>query len=358
MAVFCLAARPGRPAGRGSAGSIVARTPRRPRGDRARPEGRRRDGRAAARRAGAQPGADAGGLAGAGAWRPVRQHRAWLQLGDGDAARPEAGRRRGDRGRVRRRSGRREVPRHQVPRGRADAVLRGGGGDGARAEDAWRRGARPSSAARTSAAVRARRGQPGAPRREHARVRPAGGGRRSTTSPPTPRPSSPWCATRWRRWASRPCSAPTGPTAPRARPTSRAAVQRLIAAGSRRDSRRSIPTRCRWPTRSAPSRAHLPRRRHRHRPPPPRKRLAAFEAPGFGASAGLHRQDAVQLHRRPDAAGRARGPRAAGARGAAVGRRRLRRGDLRRHHDHARPAARAGGGGDPAGCGREIEGLF
>ena len=35
----------------------------------------------------AQSGADAGRLARAGAWRPVRQHRAWLQLGDGDAAR-------------------------------------------------------------------------------------------------------------------------------------------------------------------------------------------------------------------------------------------------------------------------------
>ncbi len=43
-------------------------------------EGRRRDVGAAEGRDGAEPGADAGGLARAGAWRPVRQHRAWLQL--------------------------------------------------------------------------------------------------------------------------------------------------------------------------------------------------------------------------------------------------------------------------------------
>ena len=86
MAVFCLShdladlqARLGK--------MIVAQTRDGTRGDGGGPEGRRRDGGAAARRAGAQPGADAGGLAGAGAWRAVRQHRAWLQLGDGDAAR-------------------------------------------------------------------------------------------------------------------------------------------------------------------------------------------------------------------------------------------------------------------------------
>ena len=50
------------------------------------PEGRRRHGGAAEGRAGAQPGADAGRLAGVRARRTVRQYRAWLQLGDGDAA--------------------------------------------------------------------------------------------------------------------------------------------------------------------------------------------------------------------------------------------------------------------------------
>ncbi len=82
------------------------------------------------------------GSPGAGAWRPVRQHRARLQLGDRHPARPEAGRCGGDGGRVRRRSGRREVPGHQVPLGRAVAGLLRGGGDGAGAEDARRRGPR------------------------------------------------------------------------------------------------------------------------------------------------------------------------------------------------------------------------
>ena len=50
---------------------------------RARPEGARRDDRAAARCAGAEPGADAREQPGLHPWRPVRQHRARLQLGDG-----------------------------------------------------------------------------------------------------------------------------------------------------------------------------------------------------------------------------------------------------------------------------------
>ena len=67
--------------------------------------------------------------------------------------------------------------------------------------------------------------------------------------------------------------------------------------------------------------------------------------------AGVHRQDAVQLHRRSHGDGRAGGLHPAGARGAAVRRRRLRGGDLRRHHDDARPAARAVGRGDPSAGG-------
>ena len=68
---------------------------------------------------------------------------------------------------------------------------------------------------------------------------------------------------------------------------------------------------------------------------------------GLRPCAGVHRQDAVQLHLRPNGDGRPGGLHPAGARGAAVGRCRLRRGDLRRHHDHARPAASALGRGDP-----------
>ena len=48
-------------------------------------------------------------------WRPVRQHRPWLQFGDRDQGRPEPGRLCRHRGRLRRRSRRREVLRHQVP---------------------------------------------------------------------------------------------------------------------------------------------------------------------------------------------------------------------------------------------------
>ena len=48
------------------------------------------DDRAAARRAAAQPGADPGGHAGAGARRPVRQHRPRLQLAAGDRRGAEA----------------------------------------------------------------------------------------------------------------------------------------------------------------------------------------------------------------------------------------------------------------------------
>ena len=88
---------------------------------RARPEGARRDDGAAARRAGAQPGADAREQPGVHPRRPVRQHRARLQLGDRHPDRAQARRLRRDRGRLRRRPGRREVRRHQVPQGGAAA---------------------------------------------------------------------------------------------------------------------------------------------------------------------------------------------------------------------------------------------
>ena len=100
----------------------------------------------------------------------------------------EAGRRGGDRGRLRRRSGGGEVHRHQVPVGRAEAVLRGGGGDGAGAEDAWRRGAqRVGHGERRGGA--ARRRQSGAARGEPGEIRAAGGGWRQPLHLATPRPS-------------------------------------------------------------------------------------------------------------------------------------------------------------------------
>ena len=67
----------------------------------------------------AEPRADAGEQPGLHPWRPVRQHRAWLQLGDRHQDRAEARRLRRHRGGLRRRSRRGEVLRHQVPQGRA-----------------------------------------------------------------------------------------------------------------------------------------------------------------------------------------------------------------------------------------------
>ncbi len=78
-----------------------------------------------------------------------------------------------------------------------------------------------------------------------------------------------------------------------------------------------------------------------------RNQLKEWEEAGYGTPAGLHGQDAVQLHDRPEPPRRARGLRPAGSRGAAVGRRRLRRGHLRRDHDDARAAAKAGGRDNP-----------
>ena len=138
MAVFCLATdlddlerRLGR--------MIVGYTRDRKPVHRRRPEGRRRDDRAAQGRARAEPRADARGQPRLRPWRPVRQHRAWLQLGDGDPHRAQARRLRGHRGRLRRRPRGREVLRHQVPQGRPDARRRRDRRHRARAQDARRR---------------------------------------------------------------------------------------------------------------------------------------------------------------------------------------------------------------------------
>ena len=64
-------------------------------------------------------------------------------------------------------------------------------------------------------------------------------------------------------------------------------------------------------------------------------------ADGLRQSPGLHRQDAVQLLDQRRHQGRADRSHHHGARGAALRRGRVRGGDLRRDHDHARPAARA-----------------
>ena len=157
MAIFCLAsdlADLKRRLGNIVVGQTRAREP--VRAERA--EGGRRDGGAAEGRDRAEPRADAGEQPGLHPWRAVRQHRAWLQLGDRDEDRAEAGRLRRDRGRVRGRSRRREVLRHQVPQGRAEAGRGGRRRHRAGAQDAWRRAARPAARRRTS-----RRSKPGSP---------------------------------------------------------------------------------------------------------------------------------------------------------------------------------------------------
>ena len=73
-----------------------------------------------------------------------------------------------------------------------------------------------------------------------------------------------------------------------------------------------------------------------------RDQLASFEQHGLRQAAGLHRQDAVQLLHQRRHQGRAQRSHDQRARGAALGRRRVRGGDLRRDHDHAGPAAGAG----------------
>ena len=114
-------------------------SPRQERGDGARPEGRRRDDRAPDEGDAAEPRADDGEQSRLHPRRAVRQHRAWLQFGDGDEDGAETRRLCGDRSRLRRRPRRGEILRHQMPRGRAEPLGRRHRRDRARAQDAWRR---------------------------------------------------------------------------------------------------------------------------------------------------------------------------------------------------------------------------
>ena len=126
---------------------------RRRAGPRARPEGQRRHGGAAEGRDPPEPRPDARGHAGPGARRPVRQHRARLQLDPRDADRDALRRDRGHGGGIRLRPRRREVPRHQVRLRRHLALGRRPRGDRARPQDARRRPqghARPSRTSRPS----------------------------------------------------------------------------------------------------------------------------------------------------------------------------------------------------------------
>src|SRR5271170_1987347 len=88
--------------------------------------------------------------------------------------------------------------------------------------------------------------------------------------------------------------------------------------------------------------AHLRRRRHRGRQTStgPVRRVAGS---GLWPTPGVHRQNPVQLYDRSECQGGAERPCRRRARGAPVCRRRVRRRNLRRHHDVARSAAGAGG---------------
>ena len=132
---------------------------------RARSERPRRDDGAAEGRARAEPGADAREQPRVHPRRPVRQHRARLQLGDRDAERAQARRLRGDRGGLRRRPRRREVPRHQVPQVRPAAERRRHRGDDPRAQVPRRRRREGSEQGEPRRAGQGP-GQPRAPRRE------------------------------------------------------------------------------------------------------------------------------------------------------------------------------------------------
>ena len=198
MAIFCLAKNLDDLKER--LGNIIVGLYARPQaGARTRPQGARRHDRAAQGGARAQPGADAGRHARLHPWRPVRQHRAWLQLGARHHHRAQARRLRGDRSRLRRRSRRREIHRHQVPQDRPGARLRGAGRHHPRAQDARRRQEGGPQEGGPEGA-RSRHGQPAAPRRERAEVRHRAGGldqpllgrhrRRRSSWSRTPAPSS------------------------------------------------------------------------------------------------------------------------------------------------------------------------
>ena len=263
----------------------------------------------------------------------------------------EAGRRGGDRGRLRRRSGRGEVHRHQVPLGRAEAVLRRGGGDGARAEDAWRRGAQ-----------RAGRGE----------CR-----RRCSAASPTSRGT-------WRTWANSACRwwwrvnhftsdteaefaairdamAKLGVEAiscthwARWQRGRRGAGARGAAEDrrwARRSPRRCIPTGMQLADKIRTIAQEIYRAADIAVPDAVARRLEGFEKAGFGHVPVCIAKTQYSFTADPTVMGAPEGFTSAGARGAAVRRRRLRGGDLRRHHDDARPAARAVGRGDPPARGR------
>ncbi len=115
-----------------------------------RPRCRRRDGRAAARRAQAEPSPDPRGRASLRPRRSVREHRPRQQLDHRRPDRPRHERDRLHRSGLRGRHGRREVLRHQVPGvwSHARCGRRGRHGPGAE-DERWRRQDRGRQAARS-----------------------------------------------------------------------------------------------------------------------------------------------------------------------------------------------------------------
>ena len=250
---------------------------------------RRVDGRDHARRDQAEPAADAGEHAGAGARRAVRQHRHRQLLGRRRPDRHPRRRLPDHRGRVRRRHGRGAVLQHQVPRrpglrpGR-----RGGGRHGAGAEGALRQVQDRRRASRCPTDLLAenpddvlrRRGQPAQADRERAAARRVPGGRHQRLPDRPSRPSTTRSARSPRRRAPGPRCAPTSPTAAGARPSwprrwPRPPTSPATSASSTRTrracGRRSRPSR---PRSTAPTASSYS--------PQASKQLDTYEQAGFG----------------------------------------------------------------------------
>ncbi|GIX13980.1 MAG: hypothetical protein KatS3mg118_1939 [Paracoccaceae bacterium] len=274
------------------------------------------------RRADAEPGADARGQPGLRPWRALRQHRAWLQLGDGHADRAEARRLRGHRGRLRRRSRGGEVLRHQVPQGRARAGRGGDRRDRPRAEDAWRR--RPGELGREDVAAVARASPTSPGTSATWQVRRAGGRRDQPLRHRHARPSS---------QPSRATARGAGREAVLCRHWAEGrrgieALARAGASGRRRTARlpRPLPDEMPLCEKMRTIAREIYARRRISRRQALRDQLRELEERGLSAIAGLHGQDPVSFSTDPDAQGAPERPRRADPRGAAAGRRRLRGG--------------------------------
>jgi hypothetical protein len=209
----------------------------------------------------------------------------------------EAGRLRGDRGRLRRRPGRREVLRHQVPQGRPEARRRGHRGHRARAEDARRRRqGRPR--AREPRGAQAPASSTSSRHVENvAQVRRAGR-RRHQPLHHRHGPSTGWSPTSAASefGAEAVQSAATGPRAAPARKSSPARSCRAVRGRHRRTSSRSTRTACRSREKIAPSPPEIYRADDiaiAPRPRPPE----GLRGRRLRPPAGLHGQDAVFLLR-------------------------------------------------------------